>query len=309
MIPILTRCEDNEGTIGKRSKSDLQRLPSSVYWGALHRGQICLFKGSRDQYHRAFDRLRRRRNAALVPDDEGIESELQPVWHPRIPAPPDGWPDDVNFQLTRQEAEFITGRIAATCPGSMLAWLALHAEACEVDSVWEHPQLGEAPEALRNRIDLARRFSLVMHGAALLYNLMLAQRYPQEDKRDEWIPRFRKRLEAWATGAEREDLQSFRLPELWRCIDGEGARVPMQTRHFVERWVSMLHESDPAAVPDNEHARQMVEDRERALKKARSRFANRRALDTWGGSSGAGRLNYRWSVVQSHLRDLRGAKG
>src|SRR5690606_8514887 len=52
LIEVLRSGADSVGTIGRRSKSDLQRLPSSVYWGAMRRWQICLFDGSREQYHR-----------------------------------------------------------------------------------------------------------------------------------------------------------------------------------------------------------------------------------------------------------------
>lgn len=313
---VLAASSDSAGAIGRRAGSDLQRLPSSVYWGALQTWEICGFRGSREQYHRAFDKLRRQRRAGLVPDDEGIESESRHVWHPKIPSPPEGWPDEVDFTLSTEEAEFIKGRIGLTCRGTLLNWLAQHGKASKVDAIWKYPQLAELPEAIDKQVDLARRFSALMYGAALLYNLMLSERYPHEDKRDEWVQWYREALDEWAAGAaplsagphERDELQSFSLSELWRFVDDQEARVPLRTRDFVERWAMMLHETDPARVADHPEARRMVEDRERALKKARSRFLNRRALDAWGGASGTWRFTYRWRVAQSHLRDLRGAK-
>lgn len=308
LIPVLDGSEDKRGTIGRRSRADLQRLPSSIYWAALQRWQLCLFDGSREQYHQAFERLRRRKDAALVPDDEGVESARQHVWHPRLPAPPEGWPGEVSFQLTQEEADFIRGRWAQTCPGSLLDWLAQQDCKGEADWPWEAPELARLPETLSDRLDLARRFSLVMHGASLLYNLLLAERYKDEEKGAHWAERYREALAEWAGGEEREDLQRFEVSELWRFTAQVQARVPMRTEAFVESWTSMLREVPPGAVTEHAGARALVMHREKALKKSRSRFVNQRALDSWRGSSGEARMSYRWGVVASHLADLREAQ-
>ena len=51
-------------------------------------------------------------------------------------------------------------------------------------------------------------------------------------------------------------------------------------------------------------AARLVEERERVLKGSRSRFANPRALELWGGQSGRGLLTHRWGTVKQLLRDL-----
>jgi len=45
-----------------------------------------------------------------------------------------------------------------------------------VDFPWEHPRAAEAPAQVREELLQARIFSEVMHGAAILYNLMLAEK-------------------------------------------------------------------------------------------------------------------------------------
>ena len=308
LIPVLAGSEDNDGTIGQRSKADLQRLPSSIYWAALQRWQICLFAGSREQYHRAFRQLLQRRRAGMVPDDEGIESATQHVWHPRLPAPPEGWPEALSLRMTREEAEFIRGRWAQTCAGSLLDWFAQRDFDGEAQWLWATRLQGALPSALAEQVDLARRFSLVMHGASLLYNLLLAERYKDPEKGEEWAEKYRAALGEWASAEEREDLQRFDVNALWRFTARVQARVPPRTQAFVEAWTGMLRETDPGAVADHGPARDLVMHREKALKKNRSRFVNQRALDSWRGSSGEARLNYRWGVVSSHLRDLQGAE-
>ena len=308
LIPRLVSNEDDRGTIGRRSKADLQRLPSSVYWAALQRWDILLFGGSREQYHRGFRKLARRYGADLVPDDEGIESSVRPVWHPKLPPQPEGWPETVDFTLTLEEADFLRGRLAETCNGSLLDWLAQHDSLGEGASMWDIAELPRLPSSLQERVDLARRFSLVMHGAALLYNLMLASRYKDPDKRAEWEAQYTAALQNWAEGPEHADLRTFDCGELWQFVERCEARVPLRTRDFVERWVSMLRETDPATVAGYGPANDLIEQRERGLKRGRSRFANQRALDAWNGSSGSARFRYRWRIVQSHLRDLQEVK-
>jgi hypothetical protein len=54
----------------------------------------------------------------------------------------------------------------------------------------------------------------------------------------------------------------------------------------------------------------LVEQRERKLKGARSRFANARARDQWGGYAGTARSTYRWPTARTFLEDLHaGRKG
>jgi hypothetical protein len=55
-------------------------------------------------------------------------------------------------------------------------------------------------------------------------------------------------------------------------------------------------------------ARQLVEERERRLKTSQSRYVNRAVRDRWTGSSGIGRLSFRWGQAKSHLRDIAHAE-
>jgi len=51
-------------------------------------------------------------------------------------------------------------------------------------------------------------------------------------------------------------------------------------------------------------ADELIRNRETTLKRSQSRFLNKDALQQWGGSSGLGRLNYRWETAQRFLNDL-----
>lgn len=49
----------------------------------------------------------------------------------------------------------------------------------------------------------------------------------------------------------------------------------------------------------------MISERERKNKGENSRLNNERQIRNWGGASGAGRLTYRWFIVQRMLTDIR----
>lgn len=77
-----------------------------------------------------------------------------------------------------------------------------------------------------------------------------------------------------------------------------------RTRDFLEGWRAILSSKGCAGATRADESFQLVERRERLLKGSRSRFANPRALETWGGQSGTGLLTYRWGTAQRFLSDL-----
>jgi hypothetical protein len=298
LIRQLNRTND-AGVVGGRAVDAVQRTPSSIYWAGVQRWGIAQFAGSQAQYHQEFDRIRARRLALDVPDDEGVERATLSTWHPQLPPPPEEWRTTATFALTVDEAEFVLGRLIALHPKSLLAWLAARPEAPALDFAWELlPLRSELPETLQQRLQLARRFSFAFHGATWLYNLQLAE----QARRDELAADHRASLAAWAANPERRDLEGDWLRDVWALADEQRARVPHPTRAFVHAWVAeCLSDHDFGSSP---LARRLVREREVRLKGSRSRFTNRRALETWNGRSGVARLQFRWGVAQRILRDL-----
>jgi hypothetical protein len=68
------------------------------------------------------------------------------------------------------------------------------------------------------------------------------------------------------------------------------------------QWSTTL--ANASGVATHDALRTLVQRREEAIKGARSRFRNARALDGWGGSSGTARFDYRWGTARDHLNDL-----
>jgi hypothetical protein len=171
---------------------------------------------------------------------------------------------------------------------------------------WEHPDLGAFDPPLRELLLHAQDFSEVMHGAPLLYNLMLAE----VSHNDERIAQYREELSEWATAlaAREAELKGWDEKRFWAVARSQGARIGPMAQTFVDRWRGILRGlAWPPDVTGHQGARELVASRERALKQANSRLDNRRALERWNGAAGTDQISYRWGKTQGLVNDLVGA--
>jgi hypothetical protein len=148
-------------------------------------------------------------------------------------------------------------------------------------------------------VEHASIFSDVMYGAALQYNLLLSQLRGNE----QWIEDYSKEIRKWQQDFDLARLEDWSIEDFWEEIRHPAHRVQDPTRRFVIEWTDLIRTSS-ALKRDASKAYSLVKDRERRLKKAQSRFTNRAARDRWQGSSGAYRLQFRWSQASRHLEDL-----
>lgn len=295
------------GVIGSQARAKLQRLPSSVYRLGLGAWGIRLFPGSVDQYHRSLDRYfeaQRQRRRMRGQDDDLLDEPASVNWHPHFPEPPADFLDTATFQLSPAEADYLSERIRINTRGSLLAFLLEGDEApAEVSFPWELPGLAQFPSLLYEQLAHARNFSETTHGAALLYNLILAELTGREDL----IAHYRDWLGGWAAElhARRAELLAWDLTRFWQLASAAGARITPQTKRFVEAWISEVRQ--PGRAPDvaeSRPLRQLVSQREMALKRKLSRIENPRARELWTGQSGAGRLTFRWGQSRRILTDI-----
>ena len=296
----------SQGVIGERARGSLARQPSSVYWTALVRWGLFLHERSQGWYHTHFTGLLHGPAAGESADDPGIALVRRRNWHPRMPCPPQTFPDEASFDLTREEAEFLQGRIEERCAGTLLAWLARErSEAPLGSNFWDDSAATQAHVGLRNTIELARRFSLHVEGMPLLYNLLLAERSHSEHGGDDaLIDRYRREIGEWATRETKEHL--FDPADLWTFAASRHVDVPRLQRNFVEAWTARLLKIGPASTADDHTLRSLIENRERQLKGPRARLHNPARLLDWSGEVGVGRMNFRWHRVRQMLLDLHG---
>lgn len=161
------------------------------------------------------------------------------------------------------------------------------------------------PTRLQKEIVHARSFAETIHGAALLYNLMLSEECANEG----WVDRYRDALADWSHrmrslwGELVEWYCGF--ASFWHSRSLGTARTPRATRDFVNKWCERVFgASSPESLADDGVARDMIRRREFQLKGVRARLGNPGALKVWRGASGIERLDYRWRNVRVIVKDI-----
>jgi hypothetical protein len=305
LIEVLVRSDDSSGVIGERARRNLKRLPSNIYRQGLGRWGIRLFPGSQDQYFRSLDAFYVGKGRSPKNDDgEPVEGKIPRNWHPGIPPSPKDFPRSVSLSLTVIEAKYLRERILTHVPQTLLAFLINEGVLTQqIAFPWEHPQLAEFPVQIHEQLEHARNFSEIIHGAALLYNLMLAEAADYENL----IEQYRDWLQQWAAALElrRRELLNWDRLRFWAIVASGNQRVSHLTRLFIESWLDfILSPVEAANVMTDKRARHLIHERERQLKRGLARLDNRRARELWNGQAGTSQLDYRWAVVQTIIEDI-----
>lgn len=303
LIDALVSSIDTAGVIGKLARQTLKRLPSNIYWAGLSSWGIRLFSGSQEEFHRSVHEFYSASRSILADDGEIVERKGVFDWDRSLPAPPPDFPEQATFQLTIAEAEYLRDRISLRHPDSLLAFLVRHGiPGSSVDYAWEHPQFGEFTPQIQRQLIHARRFSDIMVGAALLYNLMLA-----EEKRLNDLSYYEAALQDWTErlNDRRSEFQAWDRDDFWQAVTESGAIVGLPTRQFVHQWIDLALQPHLVSwIAQDEEARLLIRQRERYLKGKQARLGNPRALELWQGQSGTSPLDYRWTVVQRLIHDI-----
>jgi hypothetical protein len=194
-------------------------------------------------------------------------------------------------------------RLSPRCAGSLLAELVASPERCEpVDFPWWLPHLADLPVGLREQLSHARKFSELMHGAPLLYNLILSEQEHQEER----VADYRSRFADWAREiSERSGVfKVWKRNDFWQHARAGNARIGETTSDFINTWWDYVLAGNPGELLDLPSVRSLITDRERRLKKNLARIGNPRARELWNGEAGSAQLDFRWQVSQKLLSDI-----
>jgi len=298
--------ETNGGIIGIEAKANLQRLPSNIYWQGLGVWGIRRFPGSQDQYHRALDGWYESKRDRQ-PTDRGEnydDGSVRLNWHPAIPELPDGWRWNTTFSLTKEEARFLRDCILHRIASSLLANLVvLDRQLGDAEFCWASERHRDFPPTNRQQVAHAQNFSESVHGAALMYNLLLAEKAGKSDLE----AGYREDIQTWSQLVlnSGQRLASWDTGAFWALLRERGVRVPPRTFNFVCEWIRrVLGARDPAKLADDKQVRQLIRNREIELKKGLARLESARALELWNGAAGTGRLDFRWQVARQIVNDV-----
>jgi len=167
------------------------------------------------------------------------------------------------------------------------------------------------PGYLAEQLEHARNFSETIHGAALLYNLMLAEKAKADGK--DLVKEYRRELRNWSsmlstrpTALKKWDRQRF-----WFIALDAGSRllppnrVPTGTRRFIEQWLDIaLVRSRRANIQSDQVARKLILRRELECKPGQARLQDAGAFKKWNGAAGTGRMDFRWAQAGRILSDI-----
>lgn len=303
LVEHLLALGETAGVFGRRARGLLKRLPSSVYWAGLESWGIRRAFGSQEELHRSFDALHQshRRHRGRREEEAAFDEAPFSVWDPELPAPPAEFPESARLALTEEEAEYLRDRIVRSHPDSLLAWLAQQGPFARVDAPWKHIALHSFRSDHQALLRHGRAFAEAMQGAALLYNLLLAEQKRSEDL----VGAYASQYAEWVEHRHSEAMRGWQLEDFYQLLAQHGVVVGQGTRDFTRAWTNMVLQ------PTNdlllgESSRALVRARETTLKGGRSRFMSPTALSQWSGDSGLVLMTYRWRVAQQFLGELNG---
>lgn len=305
----------NEGVIGREAGAALTTWPISIYWNGLERWGVRQYRGSISSYYSSLRRPPSWLAESSVPTERGedgrSETEDRPPsnWAP-IPSAPNDFPKGATFELTPDEAGFLSDRIRFTHNESFLSHLLESGNGDaggDVSFPWEHPAARTVPPEVQSWLHDARLFSLVHRGAALLYSLMLAEMlaadgYGQEHR----VEGFSEDFASWSLDIEASlaDIRQWDRASMWRRILQANPRIRSLAQQFADSWYSLVMTRPPASLADWREARDLIRNRERALKGPRARLTNSDARAARRGYPASRRLEFRWSQVMTITNDI-----
>lgn len=302
LIETLRKEPSRDGLIGVDAGRALKTLPSATYWNSIRRWQVLSDPSVTWQDALEAGRIQ---EGGDEPDQHAYSSS----WDSGLPKPPAGFPTQApgGFDLTAEEARWLAGRIVTSCDGTLLAHLVEHRPQPDSAYPWSDPAAMAASPGVRTAVEHAQVFSLAVHGAALLYNLLLAEQYVAEgfDRLGDRTDQYRESLSAWAARRDATHglLDRWTFDEFRGFIGERNAAVSPRTWAFLRSWCELALPLG-AEITDSPVARQFIAGREREHKRSQSRLRNRGLLGAWSGAAGSGAIAFRWGAVRRILLDV-----
>lgn len=292
-----------DGLIGRVNNGQTTVLASSIYWSALYRYRIL-------QVNRRPNQLHRHSIGSGRSEEDGDDSTVR-EWNIGVPAPL-GFPRvvEAGFDLSADEARWLRERIVGSARDSYLAHIltSSYRDTRSAAAPWTHAALKDAPAAISRTVEHGRLVSLAVEGALLLYHLMVAERYVDFGfaRARTLVEKYSHRLTNWAERVDKSTnpLQDWDLSELWGELERvRSSPVEAGTQLFMETWVDHLTRGGAQNAAASNDMRGLVADRERSIKKERSRLTNTERLAAWRAPT-ITPLTFRWHQARRICNDI-----
>jgi len=301
-----------QGLVGGRTGVKVKQLPSTAYWSGLTRWEILQRPGTiNDALLSTAADLRRRSDA-----DELAERNPS-TWHPGVGVAPKQFLEgtiDGGFELRAEEAAWLLERWQQTAQGSLLTHLAeATAPLASAPAPWLEPASLSASPAMRSVLEDAERFSLALEGGQRLYQLLVAEEYVRSGLSgvEVDLDGIRSLIDGWVerAAARSELFDGWESRAFWSFLRSRNPRISPATEGFFDCWFNVLCHASFDRLADDHGLRQVVTDREVALKKpAQSRLKNPKMLAAWRANDPPP-VTYRWAQVQQLVRDVHRGLG
>ena len=297
------------GVIGQEAGIDLRQFPSLIYWSGLRKLGMFTANLSESAYQEQFDDIRRSRRG--YQDDD------------KTPQAPEGiqcWPADLppakfldskgrirpgeTFKFTKPEALDLHKRFTSRFPDSLLSHMLTHRH-IGIEWPWDCPKLSGD---LAVWVGHAKNMSLLVRGATLQYYALLIEERDRlgiqtatnvvQPVFEQWWAEAKSPLAKWRTG------EFATVPTVTSALR-PGNRGD---RWFIDGWLARCVAASTArALLSDEQARNLVRERERRVKPAKSRLKYENHLKQWKPdrvNKGIYQFDYRHSIGSRFVSEI-----
>lgn len=301
--------KETVGVIGWEAGINLRQFPSLIYWSGLRKLGMFSSNLSESAYQEQFDDIRRSRRG--YEDDDKTAQRAEGVRYWADDLPPARFLDSEGrirpgetFTFTRAEALDLHGRFTSRFPESLLSHMLKH-RLVGIDWPWDCPKLSEC---LAVWLGHARNMSLLVRGATLQYYALLIE---ERDRRgiENAITVVQPIFERWWAMA-REPLKKWRTSEFVTVPTVGSALRPGNRgdRWFIDSWLERCVAASTAeALLSDEKARNLIRERERRVKPAKSRLKYEKHLKQWKSDrviEGVYQFDYRHRIGSRFVSEI-----
>ncbi len=301
--------KETVGVIGREAGINLRQFPSLIYWSGLRKLGMFTSSLSEGAYQEQFDDIRRSRRG--YQDDDKTAQGPEGVQYWAADLPPARFLDSEGqvkpgetFKLTKPEAQDLHKRFTSQFPDSLLSHMLGH-RLVGIQWPWDCPK---PSRQLAVWLGHARNMSLLVRGATLQYYALLIEEQDKLGIRkatnavqpvfEQWWAEARGPLKSWSTS------EFVTVPTVASALR-PGNRGD---KWFIDGWLERCVAASTAeALLSDKTARDLVRERERRVKPAKSRLKYEKHLKQWKSarvSEGVYQFDYRHSIGSRFVSEI-----